>query len=302
MGKHLIPGKSGVFERPGDIQSIPRDGKPIMMEEAEYQWARKPSDNIPGISDEKVRLENIGNLNSIPRDRSTSEQTIPNDLDWRREPNGCIPGIIDDSHIFDSLDNLDLTPKTRQPGDTETEDDLDWARSLFCPPSQDNHDAPFIKPDVTDSSPYSRQPDEVAAVELLTEWVRSPNIPGVPPEDDDLYDRPYDLRSIPRDGNLREGTNPEVSWARNPDKKVLGVDEEDPLLDQIGKLNSVPRDTQPDYTSPTGEVGWGRTPGTNIPGVHDEHDALTTWPSGMLAASSGTTSPSRWHVVVTPSA
>jgi hypothetical protein len=50
-----------------------------MMEEPEYQWARKPSNDIPGVPTEDVPLERVGSLNSIPRDKSPFHQEDPNE-------------------------------------------------------------------------------------------------------------------------------------------------------------------------------------------------------------------------------
>ncbi|MGK3756292.1 MAG: hypothetical protein ACI8RD_008603, partial [Bacillariaceae sp.] len=65
----------------------------------EYQWARKPSNDIPGVPTEDVPLERVGSLNSIPRDKSPFHQEDPNDSNnWRREPNNRIPGVVDENN------------------------------------------------------------------------------------------------------------------------------------------------------------------------------------------------------------
>lgn len=66
-------------------------------------------------------------------------------------------------------------------------------------------------------------------------WSRSPNAPGVPHEDE-LYERPGDVQSIPRDGRPKNSDSPEFSWRR-----AGGVEPED---DGVYDWDSNP---EPDY-------------------------------------------------------
>jgi hypothetical protein len=56
------------------------------------------------------------------------------------------------------------------------------------------------------------------------------NVPGVP-DDDDIFDRPGDVRSVPRDGQPRDVNFPDSIWDRNHGSKVPGVFEGDGVSD-----------------------------------------------------------------------
>jgi len=265
-----VPDRDVPLDRP-DHSSIPRDEKPKMMEEPEYQWARKPSGDIPGFPLEDVPLDRIGTLNSIPRDRSPSHIKAPNDTDWRREPNERIPGVADERNLFDRPDSINSTPKTRQPIDYEPINDLEWARSIFSPPHEEqNNDDPFGRPNELNSVPYRRELDDCGPNDKPTEWRRSPYIPGIPIEED-VYNRPGDVKSVPRDGKPKNKDLPETSWQRTPKNNTPGVPDEDNIYDRPGDVKSVPRDGKPQNEDHP-ETVWQRKPNNNIPGIPNEDD------------------------------
>merc|ERR1712157_250566 len=98
-------------------------------------------------------------------------------------------------------------------------------------------------------------------------WMRTPNdkIPGVPDEEV-VYDRPGDIKSIPRDGKQPNRDEPEMIWMRTPNDQIPGVPDEDDVFDRPGDVKSIPRDgKQPSQDEP--EAIWMRTPNETVPGV-----------------------------------
>eukprot|EP00537_Pseudo-nitzschia_pungens_P018785 CAMPEP_0172408076 /NCGR_PEP_ID=MMETSP1061-20121228/75664_1 /TAXON_ID=37318 /ORGANISM="Pseudo-nitzschia pungens, Strain cf. pungens" /LENGTH=1396 /DNA_ID=CAMNT_0013144193 /DNA_START=15 /DNA_END=4201 /DNA_ORIENTATION=- len=266
------PGDDGVFDRPGDVRSIPRDWKPKIMGEPDYHWARKPSHEIPGIVNDDCPLERVGDLGLIPHDKPSSE--IEAILEWKREPNECIPGLLDDVIPFDQPDTLKSIPAKR-PVHSELEEDLDWARSLFNPLDHEKDDSPFNKADIVEITAPNDRPDKSRTDDTATKWMRSPDIPGVPPEENDVYDKPGDLRSIPRDGTPTDNNTPEVPWARSPDQDTPGVPDNDQenIYNRPGDLHSIPRDGVLDLGEYP-EMNWTRLQNTSPPGLNDEKEIL----------------------------
>merc|ERR1712166_1374191 len=115
-------------------------------------------------------------------------------------------------------------------------------------------------------------------------WQRTPNsnIPGIPDEDDH-YDRPGDVKSVPRDGRPKNLNEPGYGWQRNPaepensaysqspsfdwsaqkaadDFELTPVAEEEPFYDWAGgrptKLRSTPQGPDMDWSANKPDSAW----------------------------------------------
>merc|ERR1719261_1677222 len=89
------------FNRPGDVRSIPRDGRTKDEDSPETLWSRNPNHRIPGVPDEDIPFDKPGQLNSIPTSRQPGEGG-PEDrpIDWTRFPGGAKPDDIDEDMPF----------------------------------------------------------------------------------------------------------------------------------------------------------------------------------------------------------
>jgi len=118
-----IPEEEDIFERPGDVRSIPRDGKPKDEDNPEMLWQRTPNDNIPGIPDEDDVFSRPGDVRSIPRDGLPKNPDEP-DYGWQRFPSDSPeepffrPNVKTVPHEEDLM-KLDFVP--------EEEPDFDWS-------------------------------------------------------------------------------------------------------------------------------------------------------------------------------
>jgi hypothetical protein len=92
MSWRLVPDEEDVFERPGDVKSIPRDGKPKDDDSPEVVWQRDPIEMETGVPDEEDVFERPGDVKSIPRDGRSKDEVHP-DMVWQRTPNCLPPGV-----------------------------------------------------------------------------------------------------------------------------------------------------------------------------------------------------------------
>ena len=61
------------------------------------------------------------------------------------------------------------------------------------------------------SIPRDGKPAEDDNPEMI--WQRAPgNLPPGIPDEEDIFERPGDVKSIPRDGKPKEDDNPEMIW------------------------------------------------------------------------------------------
>jgi hypothetical protein len=84
------------FDRPGDVCSIPCDGKLPNEDSSQSDWNRQPNEKVPGVPDEDIPFDKPGQLNSIPHNRQPGEEG-PDDTpqSWTRLP-GDKPAVDDD--------------------------------------------------------------------------------------------------------------------------------------------------------------------------------------------------------------
>merc|ERR1712176_696943 len=78
------------------------------------------------------------------------------------------------------------------------------------------------------------------------------------PDEDHVYDKFWDVQSIPRDGKLKIMNEPEYQWVKMPlCDDSPGVCADDNGFERPGSLNSIPRDVSSNLESPN-EVNWRR--------------------------------------------
>jgi hypothetical protein len=84
------------FDRPGDIQSIPCDGKPHNVDSPELEWSCQPNDRVPGVLDKDIPFEKPGDFESTPRTKQSGKPGPDNKpLDWTHYPGGKKPDVED---------------------------------------------------------------------------------------------------------------------------------------------------------------------------------------------------------------
>ena len=89
-------------------------------------------------------------------------------------------------------------------------------------------------------------------------------------EKESPFDRPGDIRSIPRDGQPKGEDHPDTPWQRGAVDTPQGPDEPDEPFDTTDMLNSVPQSNRPEEVDGDSPTEWIRA--KNIPGVPEEDD------------------------------
>merc|ERR1719206_497434 len=104
-------------------------------------------------------------------------------------------------------------------------------------------------------------------------WDRNSVLPALPKqrtgEEENVFDRPGDIRSIPRDGRPRDENYPQMTWGRNSvlyPKQRQRQGEEENVFDRPGDIRSIPRDGRPKDPEDM-EFEWKRTPIDVPPGM-----------------------------------
>merc|ERR1711935_408172 len=269
-----VPDEEAVFDRPGDLKSIPRDGKPENQDDPETIWQRTPNDKIPGISDEDIVYDRPGDVKSIPRDGKPQNH---DDLEtiWLRTPNAPIPGVPETKEIFERPGDVKSIPRD---GYTKGPDSPEYGWQRFPasqPPSYDwsAETAPFKRPVVTtpfetdddfELTPVVAEEPEISAFSQPPSYDWSSenkpfNRPVVttPFETDDDFElapvaednQPFYDWSGGRPSKLRSEPSPDMDWsADKPDDMWYKKDE--PQYDWSGARPEGPFD-RPSVTTAT---------------------------------------------------
>jgi hypothetical protein len=217
--KGRIPGApldEEVFDRPGDINSIPRDGAPRDADHPEFTWARRPSDKIPGIPEDEDVFDRPGDLRSIPREGRPKDDDEP-DVMWSRNPAVPAPlGTGEPEDVYDRPGDVRSIPRDGKPP-VDDEPMYDWERN-------DDHEwyeeEPFETP--TTETPERREREPV----YFEEPFESPSVPPEQrrskapvsfeeeePEHDWSADKPEDA--------LWSKNAPEYDWAADKPEDAL---------------------------------------------------------------------------------
>jgi Leucine-rich repeat (LRR) protein len=274
-----------VYDRPGDVRSVPRIGKPTSEDSPEYEWQRAPGGKVGSLPDEEDVYDRPGDVRSIPRDGRPKEDESP-EYQWQRTPGPKAPGVPDEEDVYDRPGDVRSIPRDGRPK-TEDVPEYGWQRYPTVANDFKDEDEPFERPGQISSIPRSNGPDEQEEGDQPYDWDRHPrNAPDMDwstdkpdnvqfKKDEPLYDwsggRPDKLAAVPRPG---EGEEPDYDWSSDkPDDalyKVASPDadwsadkpddalwkKDEPLYDWAGarpeQLAAVPRpaegeEPEPDY-------------------------------------------------------
>jgi len=260
-------GEENVFDRPGDIRSIPRTGKPHEEGYPELSWNRNPAFLLQGEAAEEIIFDRPGDLRSIPRTGAPHDQDY-SETYWDR--NIALPpkqqGPVEETNVFDRPGDVRSIPRTGHPYDQEYPE-MYWDRETH-PPKQrtGGEETVFGRPGDVRSIPRTGRPHDQDYPEMF--WDRN----ALPPkqrtsEEENVFDRPGDIRSIPRDGRLSDENYQQMTWGRNsvhhPEQKK---DEKENIFDRPVDIRSIPCDGRlKDSEDP--EFEWKRTPTVVPPGI-----------------------------------
>jgi hypothetical protein len=259
VGTPLDDDKVLPFDRPGEIQSIPRDGHPKSEDHPESDWTRNANKSAPGVDEDDVEpFERPGLLNSLPKPRDDSDDQGSEDMDWTRYPNQKVPGVPEEEMPFTKPGDVRSIPRH---GMNKPEDDSEFMWARHVPEDEYEVVQPFEKPPPSNRVSRSKRPEEDDDEDEIS-WIRSVFPDYTPTEDEEnVFDRPEDLRSIPRTGKPKASEDPEFGWARSGGKIIPGIPEDDDVFTRPA-VRDIPRDGVPpdDDTESIGE--WSRSPST----------------------------------------
>jgi len=270
------------FARPGDVRSIPRDGKPSDEDSPETIWSRLPDSSVPGVPDEDDVFERPGDVRSIPRDGVPTDEESP-ELMWTRQPGDKIALMPEDEEVFERPGDVRSIPRDGKPSD-EVHPELTWDRTPNVHDAEEAPLGPFVPPGQLNSVPRSKPTDEGPDDDLL-DWTRSPHQdePDMDwsaekpedsawkkqePEFDWAGGRPNKMGASPRpgEGAVPEETShnvasPEMDWSSDKPEDASWKKEE-PQYDWAGgrpdKLKASPRpgEGEEDEAEPEPEYDW----------------------------------------------
>jgi hypothetical protein len=156
---------------PGDIRSLPRDGKPNNRDHPGVDWNRSSDQKVPGVPEEDIPLDKPGQIPSVPQSRRNPDEEGGNKdlLDWNRNPDHPF-GVGDDDYPHDKPGDIRSLPRDGKPHG-EDSPDADWQRpSNLTPPGVPEEDIPFDRPGQLSAIPKSRNPDEGLGDKDLDWW------------------------------------------------------------------------------------------------------------------------------------
>merc|ERR1712238_142602 len=116
-----------LFDRPADIGSIPRDGKPKNEEHPETVWQRTPNHNILGIPTEDDIYDRPGDVKSVPRDGKPTNEDHPETI-WQRTPNNDLPGIPNEDDVYNRPGDVKSVPRDGKPKNEDHPETI-WQRT-----------------------------------------------------------------------------------------------------------------------------------------------------------------------------
>ncbi|KAL3944263.1 MAG: hypothetical protein SGBAC_001657 [Bacillariaceae sp.] len=239
-----------------DVNIIPRDDPSPEVESDDVGWLAHVNRLFPGVPDERMTCGNHGMLNAIPSSQDASHDFENHHLDWIRHP--VVEAQLDDETMsYLKSRDIQLIPPDGPPNSENMPND-DWNRHggplRHIPGEELMGEAPqdFL------SVPRSGRLHEAGFPELS--WRRNPAWEINKIEDTenvDIFDRPNDLRSIPRRERSNGDLYPCIDWDRVGRIYQEMTPYEGGIFDRPGDLRSIPRDVSPSADEfPT--MTWGR--------------------------------------------
>lgn len=102
--------EQALFDRSGDVNSIPHDDVPHPEDHAEQNWARgQPAVHIPVVADENDVSNSPCELDLIPCDENEPER------EWNRPPTEKIPGVQGGEDVVNRPGDVNSIPQDGKP-------------------------------------------------------------------------------------------------------------------------------------------------------------------------------------------
>ena len=294
-----VPSDDDVFNRPGDVRSLPRDGQPKPSDEPELLWGRSGGNHPPGVPSDDDIFNRPGDVRSLPRDGQPKSSDDPEML-WARDGGSKVPGIDLDEDVFDRPGDVRSIPA--QPADvawtSDKPDNTDWSNK------DPNFDWSGAKRNKLNSTPRpgggAEPTSDWASEEPTAAWQADKPDNSDWTKDQPDFDwsgaRPNKLTPAPRPGEGNEPfERPEMDWSKQSPE--ADWQNEDPTYDWSAvSATKTPEELEDNLSEESEEDEDKPTPVTGVPlavwtmlalGVVAGGLASTAGPSASTVAASG---------------